>query len=336
MPEDPHEWPRRSRRRPTSPWRAGACWSELRAAVGKAVVGGDEAVRLVAIALLADGHVLIEDVPGSRQDAAGPRLRAGPGPRLRARPGHARPAPERRDRAPASSSPAAFRFVHGPGLHQRPAGRRDQPGDAAHAVGAAGGDAGAPGLRSRARPGRCPIRSSCWRPRTRSSSRARSRCPRRSSTGSSSGSGSATRIPAASAGSPAATRTPPIRSTPWSRSSTGEPCSPLRDRVPGRCGSSDEVEALRRGLVRGDPRPPGHRARRQPAGERRPVPRRAGRGRARRPRLRDPRRREGRRAGRAGASAHAQPRPHASTARRSTRCWRRSSGSVAAPPVKAD
>ena len=40
-------------------------WSELRAAVGKAVVGGDEAVRLVAIALLADGHVLVEDVPGT-------------------------------------------------------------------------------------------------------------------------------------------------------------------------------------------------------------------------------------------------------------------------------
>ena len=40
-------------------------WSELRAAVGKAVVGGDEAVRLVTIALLADGHVLVEDVPGT-------------------------------------------------------------------------------------------------------------------------------------------------------------------------------------------------------------------------------------------------------------------------------
>ncbi|HEX5588997.1 MAG TPA: MoxR family ATPase [Candidatus Limnocylindrales bacterium] len=38
---------------------------ELRAAVGAAVVGGDDAVRLVAIALLADGHVLLEDVPGT-------------------------------------------------------------------------------------------------------------------------------------------------------------------------------------------------------------------------------------------------------------------------------
>ncbi|HEY4188924.1 MAG TPA: hypothetical protein VGM28_00755, partial [Candidatus Limnocylindrales bacterium] len=40
-------------------------WSELREAVGKAVVGGDETVRLVTIALLADGHVLVEDVPGT-------------------------------------------------------------------------------------------------------------------------------------------------------------------------------------------------------------------------------------------------------------------------------
>jgi MoxR-like ATPase len=40
-------------------------WSDLRAAVGRAVVGGDETVRLVTIALLADGHVLVEDVPGT-------------------------------------------------------------------------------------------------------------------------------------------------------------------------------------------------------------------------------------------------------------------------------
>ena len=46
--------------------------------------------------------------------------------------------------------------------------------------------------RSRARRGRCPTRSWCWRPRTRSSSRAPSRCPRRSSTASCCASGSAT------------------------------------------------------------------------------------------------------------------------------------------------
>jgi len=40
-------------------------WDDLRAAVGLAVVGADEPLRLVAIALLADGHVLVEDVPGT-------------------------------------------------------------------------------------------------------------------------------------------------------------------------------------------------------------------------------------------------------------------------------
>ena len=38
---------------------------ELRAAVGHAVVGADLAIRLVAIALVAEGHALLEDVPGT-------------------------------------------------------------------------------------------------------------------------------------------------------------------------------------------------------------------------------------------------------------------------------
>jgi MoxR-like ATPase len=40
-------------------------WDDLRGAVGRAVVGGEEALRLVLVALLADGHVLVEDVPGT-------------------------------------------------------------------------------------------------------------------------------------------------------------------------------------------------------------------------------------------------------------------------------
>ncbi|HEX5824968.1 MAG TPA: MoxR family ATPase [Candidatus Limnocylindrales bacterium] len=40
-------------------------WDDLRAAVARAVVGADEPLRLIAIALLADGHVLVEDVPGT-------------------------------------------------------------------------------------------------------------------------------------------------------------------------------------------------------------------------------------------------------------------------------
>jgi len=40
-------------------------WDELHAAVGRAVVGAAEPLRLTALALLADGHVLLEDVPGT-------------------------------------------------------------------------------------------------------------------------------------------------------------------------------------------------------------------------------------------------------------------------------
>ncbi len=39
-------------------------WRALREAVGEAVVGADEALRLLTVALLADGHALVEDVPG--------------------------------------------------------------------------------------------------------------------------------------------------------------------------------------------------------------------------------------------------------------------------------
>ncbi len=40
-------------------------WHDLRSSVASAVVGADEALRLITIALLADGHVLLEDVPGT-------------------------------------------------------------------------------------------------------------------------------------------------------------------------------------------------------------------------------------------------------------------------------
>ncbi len=40
-------------------------FDELRTAVGVAIVGGDAALRLVAIALIAEGHALLEDVPGT-------------------------------------------------------------------------------------------------------------------------------------------------------------------------------------------------------------------------------------------------------------------------------
>jgi MoxR-like ATPase len=43
----------------------GRLWDAVAGSVGRAVVGGDEALRLVIVALLAEGHVLLEDVPGT-------------------------------------------------------------------------------------------------------------------------------------------------------------------------------------------------------------------------------------------------------------------------------
>ncbi|HET9614166.1 MAG TPA: MoxR family ATPase [Candidatus Limnocylindrales bacterium] len=40
-------------------------WDDLRREVARAVVGADEPLRLIVTALLADGHVLVEDVPGT-------------------------------------------------------------------------------------------------------------------------------------------------------------------------------------------------------------------------------------------------------------------------------
>jgi len=40
-------------------------WDDLRAQVARAVIGADAPLRLIAVAILAGGHVLLEDVPGT-------------------------------------------------------------------------------------------------------------------------------------------------------------------------------------------------------------------------------------------------------------------------------
>ena len=66
--------------------------------VERAVVGKRDVLELVLMGLLADGHVLLEDVPGRGQDADGALLRRGHGPWLLPRAVHARPAAVRRHR----------------------------------------------------------------------------------------------------------------------------------------------------------------------------------------------------------------------------------------------
>jgi MoxR-like ATPase len=48
----------------TDPHAGERLWRSLRTEVGRAVVGADEPLRLLTVALLAEGHALIEDVPG--------------------------------------------------------------------------------------------------------------------------------------------------------------------------------------------------------------------------------------------------------------------------------
>ena len=50
---------------PPDPVAGRRLWDDLRRSVARAVVGAEEAIRLIVVALLADGHVLLEDVPGT-------------------------------------------------------------------------------------------------------------------------------------------------------------------------------------------------------------------------------------------------------------------------------
>jgi MoxR-like ATPase len=49
----------------SSAGRSGRFWRDLKAEVGRAVIGAEDPLRLIALAILADGHVLVEDVPGT-------------------------------------------------------------------------------------------------------------------------------------------------------------------------------------------------------------------------------------------------------------------------------
>ena len=48
----------------TDPHAGARLWRSLRDEVARAVVGGEDALRLLTVTLLAEGHALIEDVPG--------------------------------------------------------------------------------------------------------------------------------------------------------------------------------------------------------------------------------------------------------------------------------
>ena len=203
--------------------------------IGKVIVGQQELVRHTLVGLLANGHVLLEGVPGLGKtmlvrtigdviDCTFNRIQFTP------------------DLMPADitgtnilveeGGSRVFKFQPGPDLRQPRPRRRDQPRDAEDPVGAARGDAGAPG-HGRAQPlPRSTRRSSSSRPRTRSRWRAPIRCPRRSSTGSCSRRWSRSRPRRTSSRSSTARRAPTRRRR---RRSPRPPRSSRCSASPARC-----------------------------------------------------------------------------------------------------
>ncbi len=108
--------------------------NELFDAVGSAVRGAPDTVRLALVALLSGGHLLVEGMPGTGKTLLAKSLAAAIGGRY----GRVQCTP---DLLPADVTgtsvygPATgeWDFRPGPDLRQRRAGRRGQPGVAAHA-----------------------------------------------------------------------------------------------------------------------------------------------------------------------------------------------------------
>ena len=153
--------------------------------VSQIVVGKDLQVRQALTCLLAGGHLLVEDVPGRRQDHAG--ARAGHFARPQVQPGavHQRPAAGRRRRhfgvrardrtascsTPGRSSPRCCWPTRSTAPRRRPSRACSKRWRSARSAPTA----------SRAR---CRSRSSSSPRRTRRTRSAPSRCPNRSSTAS--------------------------------------------------------------------------------------------------------------------------------------------------------
>ena len=266
----------------------------VQAEVGKVVLGQEQAVDRLLVALLAGGHVLLEGVPGvAKTLLANATARALGLPFRRAQftpdmlPSDLTGTMIYRDGCALVPARA--------GVHERSARRRDQPHAAEDAGGAARGDAGAAGDDRGRAARRCPTRSSSSARRTRSSTRARIRCPRRSSTASSSSSRSAipTRRSSArcsSCGTAASRRRRSTTCSPWSS------VEELREaqREIDSTGVSDEVFDYVAAIVRATRSLPSVELGASPRAAVHLLAAAKARGAARGARLRHPRRRRGR------------------------------------------
>ena len=109
--------------------------------------GQDDVVRLALVAILCEGHILFEDVPGTGKSMLARAIAQSMNAERQPHPVHARHAPRRHHRlVDPRPEEGRLRVPARPGLRQRPARRRDQPGHAEDAVGAARGHGRAPGL----------------------------------------------------------------------------------------------------------------------------------------------------------------------------------------------
>ena len=138
----------------------GRLFSALLGNVERVIQGKREQVHLALVCLLAEGHLLIEDVPGVGKTSLAKAIAASIGGtchRIQFTP----------DLLPSdvtgvsvwSRAADEFQFRPGGVFANVAPRRRDQPGVAEDAVGAARGDGGAPGHRRRARPTGCRARS---------------------------------------------------------------------------------------------------------------------------------------------------------------------------------
>ena len=162
--------------------------SRIRQGVGQVIFGQESVVERTLVALLAGGHALLVGVPGLAKTKLVETL------------GIVLGLDSRRIQFTPDLMPSdilgsevmeqdehgkrSFRFISGPDLRAAADGRRDQPRQPAHPVGAAAVDAGISRHRRRRRATTCPRPSMCWPRRTRSSRKAPIRCRRRSSTAS--------------------------------------------------------------------------------------------------------------------------------------------------------
>ena len=121
-------------------------FEKLVANVGQAVLGKDHVVRLALTAMLAEGHVLLEDAPGTGKTMLARSLAATVQGTQLPHPVHAGPAAVGRHRRDdLRPEDAEVRVPQGPDLRHDRAGGRDQPCLAEDPVGAAGGHGGGPG-----------------------------------------------------------------------------------------------------------------------------------------------------------------------------------------------